>query len=223
MKGIPRRIGTLLALTGMLGLAGCGLFQASSPPVPHRHPKPVAPLHHRHHPSQKPGATRHAKPTPTPPPSSKPGQPPTGQGGYVAPPPPPNVGSYQDLEAQVLAVTPLGTARDSGRPLTLYGVKLAIYNPTPAIIRLALNDLTVVPVGGPDQYAWNDYNTTDLTASDSLFWPVTDPANPSSTFVIIDAGSRLTGLVNVEVPAAAHYDVVWGAPNSGQVAATFAP
>jgi hypothetical protein len=200
-------------------LAGCGFFgsaPSTSPPTHHHH----TPVHHDHHRAPTPSRHHHHGGTTQPPSGGTTG---AGSTTYPTPPPPPNVGSYQSLEVQVLGVTRLGTAKDSGKPLPVYALKLQIYNPTPAIIMLALNDLAVVPVGGPPAYSWNDYNTTGLTKTTSLFWPLGNPANPSATFIDVNAGSRVTGLLNVEVPVASRYNVVWGAPSSGQVAATFSP
>jgi hypothetical protein len=238
-------VNTALRLLGIAAgtalLAGCGLLTTTPPtpshhhrshPVVQPHQKPTPHPHAKHaggspkghsggeSPSQ--GGSQGQKGGSGRPPSGKNGQKGPG-GGNVNPPPPPNVGNYQDLIATVLSVTSLGTADDSGKALPLYQLKIEVYNPTPAIIPLALNDLTVVPVGGADQYSWNDYQSTGLTAQTSLFWPISHPTDPTQVSIIVNAGSRVTGLLNVEVPAASHYDLVWGAPHSGDVAGTFTP
>ena len=211
MTGSVRRL-LQPAVAGLLlvGLAACG-FNTASGTSPHHQ-------HHHHH-----GG----------PPST--GKPKTGGGGQTSKgkgqgtnsgdsyPPPPNVGSYQDLELTVLGDKLLGTERFGGSTLDVYQLKLQVYNSTPAIIVLALNDFSTEPASGTTNYSWNDYARSSLTQSTSLFWPVTTASTPASVTTTIDAGTRVTGMVNVAVPTASSYAIVWGAPNSGDVAATFSP
>jgi hypothetical protein len=193
------------ALGGLLAviLGGCGLQTAA------QHPGHAS---HRHHVHGRSGRSGHSG---------------TGSGAGTgtgdSSPPPPNTGSYQDLSLSVIGARLLGTAKQDGAALDVYQLKLQVYNSTPAIIVLALDDFSVEPAGGPTNYSWNDLTTTGLTASTSLFWPVAAPATPASVTATINAGATVTGLVNVEVPAASSYDVVWGAPSSGDVATTFTP
>jgi hypothetical protein len=88
------------------------------------------------------------------------------------------------------------------------------------MVALQLNDFSVIPVGGAATYSWNDYATAGLTQENSLFWPI-DASAPAADPRYIQSGTRVTGSVTVQVPPASQYEIVWGTPNSGQVAATF--
>ncbi|MGC8488366.1 MAG: hypothetical protein ACP5QO_09145 [Clostridia bacterium] len=113
-----------------------------------------------------------------------------------------------------------GTADASGHAENLLLVHLTVANPSTGTVELALNDFAVVPVGGPAAYSWNDYSTTGLSQGNSLFWPV-DAQNPNTDPVYILSGGASSGAVTVQVPSASRYEIVWGSPASGQVAATF--
>ncbi len=85
---------------------------------------------------------------------------------------------------------------------------------------MQLNDFSVIPVGGPAAYSWNDYATTGLSSQNSLFWPI-DAKAPNEDPTVILSGVQKVGAVTVQVPSASRYQIVWGAPSSGKIAATF--
>ncbi len=113
-----------------------------------------------------------------------------------------------------------GTATASGHSETVLKLTLTVNNPSTGTIELQLNDFSVIPVGGPAAYSWNDYDTAGLTSYNSLFWPI-DARYPNEDPVVVLSGMQKTGAVTVQVPAASHYQIVWGAPSSGKIAATF--
>lgn len=125
---------------------------------------------------------------------------------------------------QVVGVKADGTASTSGVSEAVYLVTITVHNPTSGVVNLYLNDFSAVKPGGPFKYSWNDYVTSGLSSQNSLFpWPV-HPSTPASNMRYVFPGNSITGAVTVEVPAgSSQYQMVWGAPNSGSIAATFTP
>ena len=98
---------------------------------------------------------------------------------------------------------------------------MTVENPSTGTVGLVLNDFSVIPIGGPYSYSWNDYDTNGLSQSNSLFWPI-DARTPNEDPLYILSGYSKTGAVTVQVPAASRYELVWGTPSAaGKVAATF--
>jgi hypothetical protein len=127
------------------------------------------------------------------------------------------------LSIHVVNVTPEGQASSSGAPLSLYLIKLSVYNPTSSLVSLALNDFTVVTAGST-AYSWNDYVTTGITATTSFFPFPIHASVPGSDTVNIFPDQTHTGYVTIQVPTAAHYDLIWNTGATTPVPeATFTP
>lgn len=216
------------SVSGMTLLSGCGLFGSSS-------------SHHSQTPSSTPatGSTSSTSSS-TPPSSSTPSSSsasstPSSTSASVSvssstttpttvqAPSPPGAGNYMELHVAVPSVTREGTATSSGKTLNLYLVKFSVTNPTSSLIQLTLNDMTVVPSGQAYHYSWNDYASSGLSSSTSLFpYPLT-PTHPNSTVLDVFPGQTKKGTVTVQVPPSSQYQVRWGDSGSSAVVATFTP
>ncbi len=189
-------------------LAGCGTQSATpkSPPSKSLSPAASSSVSPSSSPSQSPSQSPSPSST-SPSPSITPSTSSTPATSQTAPVPP-GAGPYTDLSIHVVNVTPEGQASSSGTPLSLYLVKLSVYNPTSSLVALALNDFAVVTVGST-AYSWNDYATTGITSTTSFFPFPIHASVPGSDTVNIFPDQTHTGYVTVQVPTATHYDLIW--------------
>ncbi|PSR34408.1 MAG: hypothetical protein C7B46_05690 [Sulfobacillus benefaciens] len=202
-------------------LTGCGTQAATPKSSPSKSVSPAASS------SVSPSSSPSQSPSPSPGPSSSSpsitpstsSSPTTSQTAPV----PPGAGPYTDLSIHVVNVTPEGKASSSGTPLSLYLIKLSVYNPTSSLVSLALNDFTVVTAGST-AYSWNDYVTTGITGTTSFFPFPIHASVPGSDTVNIFPDQTHTGYVTIQVPAADHYDLIWNTGATTPVPeATFTP
>lgn len=139
------------------------------------------------------------------------------------PPVPAGAGAYTSLGVHVTSVTSEGTATSSGKRLNLYRIGVSVYNPTSSVVTLALNDFTVDPAGST-AYSWNDYVTTGVSSSTSLFPYPLDPDRPGATTLNVFPDATKSGYVTVEVPSASQYQLTWNTGStSPQPEASFKP
>lgn len=141
----------------------------------------------------------------------------------ASPPAPPGAGSYSELQVKLDSVQPEGTATTTGTPLNLYLLKITVTNPTSSVISIALNDFTVSPLSHPGTYSWNDYVTTGITSSNSLFPFPLYPRSPRATVLNAFPSQSYTGLVTIQVPSASKYGLMWNQSGTTNALATFTP
>lgn len=123
-------------------------------------------------------------------------------------PVPPGAGAYTSLGIHVTSVTNEGTATSSGKSLTVYRIGISVYNPTSSVVTLALNDFTVDP-SGSSAYSWNDYVTTGMSSSTSLFPYPLDPDRPAATAINVFPDATNKGYVTIQVASASQYQLLW--------------